>query len=183
MTALNYNAGHTHQKRRLFCRGVAGKGHLACCACYTAGVQCTIYSHRCTGEGPNKATGAAYTQVAIVDVPNEEEMEEELVVRSPPCDWLKSHIQFCFPKYFTISKCLESSVQTPLCGRGGGDSLIQLYGTFPSTATMASPPMVLLPRGWQQARGPHTGPTYAHCQLGPRVTWNGSLLAAPVGKA
>jgi len=26
-------------------------------------------------------------------------------------------------KYFTISKCLESSVR--LCGRGGGDSLIQ----------------------------------------------------------
>lgn len=54
------------------------KGHLARCACYTAGVQCTIYCHRCTGEGPNKATGAAYTQVAIVDVSSEEEIEEEL---------------------------------------------------------------------------------------------------------
>jgi hypothetical protein len=45
--------------------------------CYTAGIQWTIYRHRCTGEGPNKATGAAYTQVAIVDVSSEEEIEEK----------------------------------------------------------------------------------------------------------
>jgi hypothetical protein len=73
--SLNYNEGLTHQKRRLFCRGT-GKGHLARCAYYTAGVQRIIYCHRCTGKGPNKAAGAAYTQVAIVDVSSEEEIEE-----------------------------------------------------------------------------------------------------------
>ena len=70
--SLNYNAGHTHQKRRQRSLGSLRVLHSR------RSVYSTIYSHRCTSEGPNKATGAAYTHVAIVDVPNEEEIEEEL---------------------------------------------------------------------------------------------------------
>jgi hypothetical protein len=46
------------------------------CVCHNAGVLCTIYCHRRTGECPNQATGPAYTQVAIIDEPENDEVEE-----------------------------------------------------------------------------------------------------------
>jgi IS30 family transposase len=70
-------AGHTGQKRKIFC-GCAGNCQSARCVCHKAGVQCTIYCHPRTGDCPNKATSSAYTQVAIVDASEHEDDEEEL---------------------------------------------------------------------------------------------------------
>jgi hypothetical protein len=65
---LRYAAkvGYTGQKRKVVC-GCTGSCQSARCACHKAGVQCTIYCHQRTGECPNKATGSAYTQVAVVE--------------------------------------------------------------------------------------------------------------------
>jgi hypothetical protein len=35
---------------------------------------CTIYCHQRTGKRPNKATGLAYTQVAIIGEPGDDEV-------------------------------------------------------------------------------------------------------------
>jgi len=44
--------------------------------CHKARVLCTIYCHQRTGGCLNKATGPDYTQVAIIDEPENDEVEE-----------------------------------------------------------------------------------------------------------
>lgn len=46
--------------------------------CHKARVQYTLHCHSRTGECSNKATSSAYTQIAIVDVSEHEDDEEEL---------------------------------------------------------------------------------------------------------
>src|SRR5205085_8918096 len=61
-------AGHTShtQRRRIFC-GRAGSCQSARCVCYKAGVKCTIYCHKRTGECPNKATSSAYNHMTVIE--------------------------------------------------------------------------------------------------------------------
>jgi len=73
-------AGYTDQKRRIF-YGCAGDCQSARYVCHKARVQYAIYCQPRIGECPNEATSSAYTQIAIVDVPehkDKEELEEEL---------------------------------------------------------------------------------------------------------
>jgi hypothetical protein len=76
-------------------------------------------------------------------------------------------------KYFTISKCLESSVRIPLCGRGGGGLSHTIVWDVPPRPPrwwqreQAEPSDGPFAQRWQQARGPTQAPPTHAVNRGP----------------